>query len=238
MGHEKRHRGKHQADTDLFGEAQRDKLRESLADYCWLLSKGYASPSSLKIVGDKFKLTERQRLLLMRCACTDDQLALRTRNQLKADSLTGRDLYIDGFNLLITIEAALSSGFIFIGRDGCYRDLSSVHGTYKRVVETQGALKQIGMALNELKVRRAYWLLDRPVSNSGRLATTMRKFAAEQEWNWEVELCQSPDAELKRIDEVVVSTDGVILDAAEQWFHCNKYVVDRQISEASLVDLR
>ncbi len=238
MSHERRHRGRHQADATLFCDEQRPRLREALKDYCWLLSKGYASPSSLKIVGDKFRLTERQRLLLMRCACTDAQLASRNAHHLAADSLADRDLYIDGFNLLITIESALSGGFIFVGRDGCYRDLSSVHGTYKRVIETQEALNRIGAALIELKVRRAFWLLDRPVSNSGRLAKTMLEVASEQGWDWEVKLCQSPDAELKTIDQVVVTTDGVILDAAKEWFHCNKYVIDNQIPNASLIDLR
>ena len=122
MSHERRHRGRHQADATLFCDEQRPRLREALKDYCWLLSKGYASPSSLKIVGDKFRLTERQRLLLMRFACTDAQLASRNAHHLAADSLADRDLYIDGFNLLITIESALSGGFIFVGRDGCYRD--------------------------------------------------------------------------------------------------------------------
>ena len=66
----------------------------------------------------------------------------------------------------------------------------------------------------------------------------MLEVASEQGWDWEVKLCQSPDAELKTIDQVVVTTDGVILDAAKEWFHCNKYVIDNQIPNASLIDLR
>jgi hypothetical protein len=48
--------------------------------------------------------------------------------------LEDETILIDGFNLLITIESALSGGYIFIGVDGGFRDLSSIHWSYKRVI--------------------------------------------------------------------------------------------------------
>ena len=55
-------------------------------------------------------------------------------------TLRGRPLRIDGFNLILTLESALGGGIVLGGRDGCYRDLASVHGTYRRVEETRPAL--------------------------------------------------------------------------------------------------
>src|SRR6266404_1471952 len=46
-------------------------------------------------------------------------------------------LLIDGFNLILTLESALGGGVMLVGRDGCYRDMASVHGTYRRVEETR-----------------------------------------------------------------------------------------------------
>ena len=54
------------------------------------------------------------------------------------------DVALDGFNCVITLEAALSGGLVLIGRDGCLRDLSSIHGTYRAVSETPRAVELLG----------------------------------------------------------------------------------------------
>lgn len=238
MGHQKRHRGAHPQDETLFSESQLPGLRLALRDYGWLLSQGYAVPSSLKLVGDKFQLTDRQRLLLMRSACSQVQREQRSTSMSSPQSLVDQDLYLDGFNVLITIESALSGGFVFVGLDGCYRDLSSVHGTYKRVNETQEAIVLIGNTLQDLQIRRTVWFLDQPVSNSGMLRKRLSEVASQYGWDWTIELCQSPDHELKKIDGTIVSTDSVILDSVASWFHLNRSVIDEHIPDARLVDLR
>ena len=77
MPDKRSHRGPHPADEKLFAPEAISDLRSALADFSLLLTKGYAEKSSLKLVGDKFSLTERQRLAIMRSACSDQQLAHR-----------------------------------------------------------------------------------------------------------------------------------------------------------------
>ena len=55
----------------------------------------------------------------------------------------GSPLRIDGFNLILTLESAVGGGVVLGGRDGCYRDMASVHGTYRRVEETRSALAAV-----------------------------------------------------------------------------------------------
>ena len=121
------------------------RLREALADFSLLLTKGYADKSALKLVGDRFSLTQRQRLAIMRAACSDQQRQSRLARRVPVEALAGQPIAIDGYNLLITIEAALSGGLIFIGRDGCFRDLASIHGTYRKVEETVPAVNSSGI---------------------------------------------------------------------------------------------
>ena len=232
MPHSDRHRGPNPKDVGLFTDATIPVVRSALDDYCLLLSKGYSVNASLKLVGDKFELKERQRLLMMRLACTDEQRVSRNQSSLSASELENKDVLIDGFNIMITIESALSGGFIFVGRDGCYRDLSSVHGTYKRVQETHQAILLCGQALEQLKVTSALWLLDQPVSNSGRLKKNMQEVAENQGWNWNVELCKSPDAELKKANGVTITTDAVILDSVDNWFNFNRFIIESSIPDA------
>jgi hypothetical protein len=190
------HRGPHPDDRELFAPAMLPRLCEALADFSMLLTKGYADKSSLKLVGDRFSLTQRQRLAIMRAACSDQHLHGRLARQIPIETLANQPLAIDGYNLLITVEAALGGGLIFRGRDGCFRDLASIHGTYREVEETVPAAQLIGDFLTKIGVARALWLLDSPVSNSGRLKTLLGDLAREHSWPWEIRLTLSPDAEL------------------------------------------
>ncbi len=126
------HRGPHPADEKLFDAEAISDLRFAIADYSLLLTKSYAQKSALKLVGDRFSLTERQRLAVMRSACSDHQLASRNERRVAMEDLAGQSVTVDGYNVLITIEAAMSGGCIFKGRDGCYRDLASVHAPCER----------------------------------------------------------------------------------------------------------
>src|SRR3972149_5061172 len=177
------HRGPHPADGKLFADEKISDLRSALADFSLLLTKGYAEKSALKLVGDRFSLTERQRLAIMRSACSDQHLSSRKQREVKISDLTNQPIAIDGYNVLITIEAAMSGGVIFKGRDGCYRDLASIHGTYRKVTETIPAVQLIGDFLKEIGVIKVLLLLDSPVSNSGRLKTLIGEMAAKNNWH-------------------------------------------------------
>ncbi len=53
-------------------------------------------------------------------------------------------MWVDAFNLITTVEAALAGGVLIKGRDGCLRDMASMHGSYRKVAETIPALHCIG----------------------------------------------------------------------------------------------
>ncbi|MCH7920972.1 MAG: DUF434 domain-containing protein [Planctomycetes bacterium] len=237
MPDKRTHRGPHPDDAGLFGTERIEDLRSALADYARLLTKGYANKSALKLVGDHFSLTRRQRLAVMRSACSDQQVQIRRASCLTVADLAGRSIAIDGYNLLITIEAAMSGAPIFLGRDGCLRDLASLHGTYRKVNETLPALKLIGECLQALRVSEVLWWLDSPVSNSGRLKGIIEALAEENGWVWEIRLSTNPDAELKQTDRVVVSGDSVILDHCQRWVNLAQFVVSERLPRTSVVQL-
>ncbi len=237
MPDKRSHRGPHPADEKLFAPEAISDLRSALADYALLLTKGYAEKSALKLVGDKFSLTERQRLAVMRSTCSDQQLASRSERSIEATNLAGQSIAIDGYNVLITIEAAMSGGVIFKGRDGCFRDLASIHGTYRKVAETIPAVELIGRFLQQINVGKALWLLDSPVSNSGRLKILIGELADKNKWNWKIELLLSPDAELIKSDKVVASSDSVILDGCRKWTNLAAEIIKRKIPSATIIDL-
>jgi len=231
------HRGPHPQDAKLFTPDKIGDLQMALADFSLLLTKGYAEKSALKLVGDKFSLTERQRLAIMRSACSDQQLASRKQREVKIADIANQPVAVDGYNVLITVEAAMSGGVIFKGRDGCFRDLASIHGTYRKVTETIPAVQLIGDFLKEIGVAKALWLLDSPVSNSGRLKTLIGQLAQKSNWNWEIRLSLSPDFELTKTELVVVSSDSVVLDGCKRWVNLAAEIITQKLPTATVIDL-
>jgi hypothetical protein len=237
MPDQRQHRGPHPADAKLFAAAALPGLREAVADLAWLLGRGYPSTAALKLTGDRYGLTERQRRAVARAACSPGDQARRAAHCVALAKISGAALLIDGFNLLITVEAALSGGVILRGRDDCWRDMSGVHGSYRSVQETDAALALVGQALADWQPASVKWLLDKPVSNSGRLAQRIRELAAANDWAWEVELVFNPDAALKATEAIAVTTDAAILDCAAQWANFNGYWLAKYVPTAWTRDL-
>lgn len=231
------HRGPHPEDGRLFSPPTIPTLQRAVADLSWLQTRGYADKGALKLVGDRFTLTERQRLAVMRSACSDQQRSSRQARVIPVDPLRSSSLTIDGYNLLITVEAALSGGLLLRGRDGCLRDLASIHGTYRRVEETVPALELIGRFLEGRALSGVLWLLDSPVSNSGRLKTLIRQTGQARSWPWQVELHLCPDARLIEAHGVVASTDSVVLDACPRWVNLAYEIVRYALPDAQVIDM-
>jgi hypothetical protein len=231
------HRGAHPEDARLFAPDALVGLRLAASDFCWLLNRGYASNSSLKLVGDRYRLSARQRTAVARSVCSDSELARREGRRLDPARVADRSLWLDGYNVLTTVEASLGGAVVLIGRDGTYRDMASMHGSYRKVAETRPALGLIGRTCAELGIAACHWYLDRPVSNSGRLKTLMAEVAADAGWTWHVELVHDPDPILVQTDRVVATADSMILDRCKRWFNLARETVSRHVPDAWIVEL-
>lgn len=237
MPDRRKHRGPHPEDARLFAPAAWPALRQATADLCWLLSRGYSDHSALKLVGDRYDLVARQRTAVGRCSCSDTASARRQAHRVGPEQLHGRPLWLDGYNVLTTVESALAGGVVLSARDGTYRDMASMHGSYRKVAETTPALELVGRVTAALNADECLWYLDRPVSNSGRLKQLIEDLAAAEGWRWRVELVQDPDALLARTDQVVASADSAILDRCAAWFNLARESILRHVPEARVVEL-
>ncbi len=238
MPDKRKHRGAHPEDAGLFAAAQLPALRRAVDDFSWLLTQGYADESALKLVGDRHHLTARQRLGVWRSACSDQALQRRADARRSLTDAAHPRLGIDGYNLLITVESALSGGLILVGRDGCHRDLASVHGTYRKVRETVPAIELIAEFLTRAGAGAIDWFLDRPVSNSGRLKVVMAEVLEARGLKWNIELIDNPDPRLADYPGAVVTTDSWILDRCTAWTNLAQELIAAHVPCAWIVDLR
>ncbi|PKN59303.1 MAG: DUF434 domain-containing protein [Deltaproteobacteria bacterium HGW-Deltaproteobacteria-14] len=232
-----RSRGPDPEDAVAFAASQHARLRDAISELSWLLSRGYAEPSARKIVGDRHQLTQRQRLAVGQCACADDRLAARRARQLGLDELVGRAVRVDGFNCVITLEAALSGAALLVGRDGVWRDLSRVRGSYHPVAVTERVAALVGSTLAAAGAGPVEWCLDRPVSNSGRLKLLLLTAAGAAGWPWTVALTDGTDRVVAAAPDVVASSDSWILDRDVPWIDLPAMVLQQQEVQPWLVRL-
>jgi hypothetical protein len=230
-------RGAHPEDPALFGAAALPALQAATTELSWLLTRGYAERSATALVGDRHGLDKRQRDAVRRCAASTSSLAGRAGRACVAAMLHGHALAIDGFNCLITTEAAIAGAPIFRGYDGALRDIASVHGNWREVASTTAALAVLADALAALRPCEVVWYLDRPVSRSAELGRVLERVATERALPWRAELVFDPDGVLARGHDVVASADAGVLDRCGAWFDLVSYALALAQVPAWIVDL-
>jgi hypothetical protein len=211
----------------LFGtpEAQ-NNLLQALEDMHYLLSRNYPPKASLALVGNRYQLVQRQQQALLGMSASAEEISKRKMKERSPASLKDQTIFLDGFNVLIILETALSGGFVFEGLDGCYRDIASVHGTYKKAQHTEQALILIGETLQLLQLQKVIWVFDAPISNSGKLKSFCYELAEKHGFPWEIILENHPDKYLIDNKGLVCSSDGWVLNDCTAWFNLGAYIID------------
>lgn len=191
----------------------------------------------MKLVGDRYSLRDRQRKALQRCAASDRACIERQQKQLSLAALHGETIIVDGYNVLLTLEAGLSDGLLLLARDGVMRDLAAMSAHYRRVDSTRAAIELLADFFTRNGCIQVIWYLDRPVSNSGRLKRLIEDAVADRTPTWRVELTDRTDTRLASSPHVVASADSGVIDGSQRWFNLARVVVESAIDEAWILDL-
>lgn len=233
-----RNRGKNTGDDALFGsEKQIDKLKSAVRDMQYLLSRNYPEKASADLVGNHYRLKTLQIQALRGASASEILVENRKSKELEISDLKNKTIYLDGFNVLILLESLLSGAYIFEGMDGCFRDLSGVFGTYKRVNQTQKVIELVAEFFQKSQAEKLIWIFDKPVSNSGRIKQIVLDYAIENNLNWNVELEFNPDKFLAENAEIIVSSDAWILDHGKSWFNLIGYLIEEENLSVNLVKM-
>lgn len=211
-------RGSAVNDEKEFSDYSVDTLKKAASHIRYLINEGYAMKSASVFVGNHFLLSERQRLALVRSISSDEQLWMRREKECAADELCGRTVHIDGFNTIITLEIALCRSLLLQCMDGTIRDLAGLRGTYRLIEETPKAVWIIADTLEHLKVQKAVFYLDAPVSNSGRLKSLIAEVWENYNMELDIQVMNDVDRTLYEKD-YVITADAVILDNCKSWFN-------------------
>ena len=212
-------------EKEFFGESI-NKLKKAAKHIRYLINEGYAIKSASVFVGNHFLLSERQRLALVRSISPDEKLQLRREKECMADELNDRTVHIDGFNTIITLEIALCQSMLLSCMDGTIRDLAGLRGTYRLIDETPKAIEIIADALEQLKIKKAVFYLDAPVSNSGRLKSLIEHIWENYNTGLDIQVINDVDKTLQE-QAYVITSDAIILDKCKSWFNLISLCIEK-----------
>lgn len=222
-------------DEKEFNNKNLELIKRAQEDIFMMIERGYPIKSISTFVGNHYLLSERQRLAIVRATSLSKDIEKR-KNKLIEGNFRGKTVYIDGLNLIITLEVALSESTVIKCMDGTIRDLAGLRGTYKLIDKTDIAIGLIGEKLEEMKVSEAIFYLDSPVSNTGRLKMRMLELLSEYSYDVKVELVSNADIILET-KSYVVTSDAIILNKCENWINLAYDIVSAKLPKLKYIDL-
>lgn len=226
-------RGYVPGDERDFSDKQLPLIRRGLSDLHELVNREYPVKSAATFVGNRYQLSERQRLAIMRAVSSDEMISRRLAKRL--DRANGR-VQADGFNIIITLETALSGTTLYRCMDGTVRDLAAMRGTYRILDCTHRAAELFFEKVKKCGADGANIFLDAPVSNSGRLKSLLYEHGAKAGVDVSCELVPNADSILNAKGNVI-TTDAIILNGCESWLNFAAEIIRDELPAVRVIDL-
>jgi hypothetical protein len=226
-------RGYVPTDARDFSQESIKTLRRASSDVLAIIDRGYPIKSVSTFVGNHYQLSERQRVAIARAVSPTDDVNRRL-SKLKT-SCTGEHVYLDGLNVIITLETMLSETTLIKCMDGTLRDLCGLRGTYRLIDKTDVAIKLLGEELTSLEVSGATFYLDSPVSNTGRLSQRIHEILDSHPFTVTTELVPNADVILETKENVITS-DAIILNKCVSWLNPVLNIMHKRYPNTPVID--
>jgi hypothetical protein len=192
--------------SNLFNTAN---FQKAAIDYFYLLDRKYPQKGTLKLVGDRYKLTGDQRTVLYRGISSKSRAD--NRKMRLSQTLHNKILIIDGYNVLFTILNYRLGKPVFISNDGILRDAGSLHGKLRKDEVFYECITLLFDFLIPAKTKHLEIFLDSPVSHSANHKYTIEQKLADHSVRSSCRLVKSPDFEIKQYSEGVICTSDTAI---------------------------
>ena len=213
-------------------------LQKAAEDLRYLLNRGYPRKAALELVGNRYGLTFDERHLLHRGVFSDADSTSRRKRKISIHEIRGKNLAIDGYNVIITIEAGLSGRPLILGDDGFIRDISGLSGNFKKTKRTEEVIQWVIDILKKWRPRETLFLLDAPISMSGRLAQEIRGCLKQKGLPGDALAVKVPEKILMGFPGVVATSDTAILDQSKKVIDLAGIIIGQKIRSKSIIRWR
>jgi hypothetical protein len=204
-------------------------LWKAADDFRFLLNRGYPRDASLQLIGNRYNLDNDNRHLLRRGVFPAALAEQRKNKQVSLKKIRGQRLAIDGYNCLITLESALKGKTVLLADDVFIRDISGVSGTYRESPATTQALDLIMDLLIAAAPAEVLFLLDAPISGSGKLAARVRDLLRERGIAGDAQAVKVPERIMVGYQGIIATSDTALIDQSNQVFDWAGYLIKEKL---------
>ncbi len=184
---------------------------DAITDYFYLLNRGYPEKGSLKIVGDRYCLSGDMRIVLYRGIAAKEKII--SRQERITDTIIGKEIHIDGYNVLFTLLNYKLGRLVFISSDNICRDAGSLFGKIRKQKDFITTLIQLVNYLALVKPSYVRIFFDSPVSFSQDHRLMADNLLFDKGLDGDVQVVRSADYELKQVTNGIICTsDSAIID--------------------------
>lgn len=202
------------------------RLESPIIEFRFLLDRGYKRTHALRFVGEHHQLESTHRNVLERVVFPEEEARKRKKHLVSAKDLSGQDIVIDGFNILISLDCLKTQAPLFLADDGVYRDIAARKGI-KNLQTIRENLTMLCELFSTLGVNQVLFIFDQQVSRSGEIAALTRAVIKETALVGQgITEPQTDRAVINASEKAVVcSSDRVIIDGSPRVFDAISYFV-------------
>ncbi len=178
-----------------------------------LAYRGYPEKPSFSLISAKYSLSDKELFALRKIVRWPEEATTNSLKRIPPEFAFGKEIRVDGYNVLGTIQAFIKGEPVFLSNDGFVRDITSA---YRSFHQRKIADKAIGLLITELekiRPREVLVLFDQPISRSGELSARVRNFLASTKIKGDAKTEKSVDTEVSR-GEIAASSDVAVIRKA------------------------
>ncbi|MCL7415642.1 MAG: DUF434 domain-containing protein [ANME-2 cluster archaeon] len=188
----------------------------AVCDIRYLLERGYPRASAITYVCNHYRLDINTRHVFGRVIYTEAIAQARKDRNIECHELAGKEMWVDGYNVLIGVESALKGEPVYLCDDGFLRDTRGVFRNFQCSGVTVRALEYIFGQFANCAPGMVEILFDSQISKSGELAKWVDDRMEKAGLMGSARTSKHVDFDLKHCGKIVATSDGAIIDAVDK----------------------
>ncbi len=214
-----------------------ERLIDAAKDYKYLLNRGYNAVPALNFVSSRYGLSKKERLVIYRSIHSDEIVNNILSKIVKSNELSSNRIVVDGFNVLLTLSAALKCKQLIKGDDTFIRDILGVFGHVDYDFYLFRAAFYLVLSLSMLDVGELVIVFDKNVRWSKFFSSIINKLALNFIPYTMVVLASKSDKKILSLSGIVSSSDVVILMNAKRVFDLAGYIIFHYMKYYNVIDI-
>ncbi|RLG49136.1 MAG: hypothetical protein DRN90_02405 [Thermoproteota archaeon] len=174
---------------------------------------GYPEKPSFSLISAKYSLSERDLFALKKIVRWPKEAISSSIKRIPPEMAQGKEIRVDGYNVLGTIQALIEGEPIFLSNDGFVRDITSAYRSFHQRKIDDRAIELLLGVLEAIKPKEVLVLFDQPVSKSGELSSRVRKGLSLTNLKGDARTEKAVDTEVSK-GEIAASSDISVIKRA------------------------